>query len=240
MGCDIHLYVEKRTSANAKWQSADKWTPDEDTPKRKRVAYKDEFYGGRNYNLFSMLADVRNGRGFAGVKTGAGFQPIAAPKGLPEDCCALVQAESDGWDCDGHSHSFLTVAELMAYDWTQTTTLCGDVSGVEYAEWRRWRKENGQGPESYCGSCHGQAIRHISPDEMDKVVSKAEKEIEHLRGMGSKWTEALAEKVGNYHTQVEWTEPYYRAAEEFLSSTLPRLWRLGTPENVRIVFWFDN
>ena len=42
------------------------------------------------------------------------------------------------------------------------------------------------------------------------------------------------------YTKVEWEEPYYRGATYFLSETLPRLWRLGPPDDVRIVFWFEG
>lgn len=39
----------------------------------------------RSYNTFAMLADVRNGRGFAGIKTSDGFPVIHEPRGLPAD-----------------------------------------------------------------------------------------------------------------------------------------------------------
>ncbi len=39
----------------------------------------------RSYNTFAMLADVRNGRGFAGIKTSDGFPVIHEPRGLPSD-----------------------------------------------------------------------------------------------------------------------------------------------------------
>lgn len=39
---------------------------------------------------------------------------------------------------------------------------------------------------------------------------------------------------------MDWSVHYYEVASDFLSETLPRLWRLGQPEDVRIVFWFDN
>jgi len=39
----------------------------------------------RNYDWFSVLANVRNGYGFAGIKTGEGFKVIAQPKGFPSN-----------------------------------------------------------------------------------------------------------------------------------------------------------
>lgn len=42
-------------------------------------------FDNRNYDLFAALADVRNGVGFAGVKTGKAIEPIAMPRGIPDD-----------------------------------------------------------------------------------------------------------------------------------------------------------
>lgn len=39
----------------------------------------------RHYQLFSVLADVRNGYGFAGVPTGEWVKPISSPRGIPQD-----------------------------------------------------------------------------------------------------------------------------------------------------------
>ena len=100
LGCDIHLYVERRI--NGIWESADKWTPnkyaaeDEGEPAL-GVEYEDLFYSGRSYNLFSILADVRNGVGFAGCDTGDRLVPISDPRGLPENVCELVKSESERW-----------------------------------------------------------------------------------------------------------------------------------------------
>ena len=57
----------------------------------------------RSYNTFAMLADVRNGRGFAGIKTSDGFPYIHKPRGLPADLkeptrMSLVKVDSDDSD----------------------------------------------------------------------------------------------------------------------------------------------
>lgn len=54
----------------------------------------------RSYNTFAMLADVRNGRGFAGIKTSDGFPYIHEPRGLPADLkelsrMSLVEVDSN-------------------------------------------------------------------------------------------------------------------------------------------------
>lgn len=64
----------------------------------------------RSYNTFAMLADVRNGRGFAGIKTSDGFPVMCDPRGLPID----LKVDNDqvkidrthlvaAWDWDGNT-----------------------------------------------------------------------------------------------------------------------------------------
>jgi hypothetical protein len=89
MGCDIHSYAEKRV--NGKWEL---------------IPF--EPFDWRNYGMYGFLADVRN---YSDVP------PLAKPRGLPDDVSADVKAESDHWDCDGHSHSWLSVGELSAFDY---------------------------------------------------------------------------------------------------------------------------
>ena len=237
MGCDIHLYVERRE--NDKWISADTWYPDEDDPERKSV-YKwgpgisreaGPFYSSRNYNLFAILADVRNGRGFAGCDTGDGFVPIAAPRGVPEDASPEYRQAVTDYGCVGHSHSYITVAELLAYDWTQNTTIRGWVSPREFARFYL----DGR-PKSWSVGVSGGGIQHISNDEMLALI------------MGSKPAFTCQDyhamerepPIAQTYTKVSWETRYYEECREFLSETMPRLWRLGRPEEVRIVFFFDS
>ena len=83
MGCDIHGFLEVKIDGT--WH----------------------VYGNpkiaRDYYLFAQLAGVRNYDNIT---------PISVPRGLPEDCSVVVQKESDRWADDGHSHSWVTMAEL--------------------------------------------------------------------------------------------------------------------------------
>lgn len=67
MGCDIHLYVEKAIGSrpdNYIWVTAEKFVKVyEDEPHN--VPYEQQFYTRRNYNLFSILAGVRNYHGIS-------------------------------------------------------------------------------------------------------------------------------------------------------------------------------
>lgn len=69
----------------------------------------------RNYNTFAMLADVRNGRGFAGCWTSTGFPVIHEPRGLPSD---LVLASTE--DHDVHVDKTRLIA---AWNWDGKDTL---------------------------------------------------------------------------------------------------------------------
>lgn len=212
MGCDIHLYQEQKIDGS--WKSTDVWS-DKYKEGRLSVAYDDMVYHERNYNLFSILADVRNGHGFAGVKTGAGFTPISEPRGLPKDVSKQVRSASDDWSGDGHSHSWLTVREILDYDWNQKTVLSGWVDVREYQNWKR----RGQ-PESWCGSIVGGGVRHVTAAEMDAAI------------------EAKADTSG-MHCEVEWTRYYHQCAGSFWKAIGMALHK-AAPEDVRFVFWFDN
>lgn len=238
MGCDIHMFIEQR-DVGGSWVSADTWYQDEDDPSRKTV-YKwgpgltrlaGPLYSSRNYDLFAILADVRNGRGFAGCDTGGGFVPISAPRGVPEDASPEYRAQVENWSGDGHSHSYFTVAELLAYDWTRETMHRGWVSPREFARFHLDGK-----PQSWSGGVDGSNIRHVTNDEMLTLIKGGKEEFT--------WADyhTMENKpvIASTYTQVEWTEPYYASCQEFLGETMPRLWRLGKPEDVRIVFFFDN
>lgn len=237
MGCDIHIYVERR--GGDRWISTDAWYDGPDQPGR-RTVYKwgpgftreaGPIYSSRNYDLFAILAGVRNGRGFAGCDTGDGFAPISLPRGVPKDASPEYFHEVERWGNDGHSHSYLTVGEIMAYDWTQTTTKRGAVSPKEFARFYLTGR-----PDSWSGAVIGGGAHHISNDEMLALIKNGRENFTwkdyHAMDNGG--------LIASHYTQVSWQVKYYEIAREFLGETLPQLWRLGAPEDVRIVFFFDN
>lgn len=242
MGCDIHLYVERRE--DDKWVTADTWELDKYAGEL-TVPYGQGFYESRSYDLFSILANVRNGYGFAGVPTGVGFIPISEPRGIPEDACPEYLSVVERWNGDGHSHSWFTVAELMDYDWTQVTTKVGV---IDLAEWARWKA--GGIPEHWCGAISGPRVRNVLLEAVEARWQTIAKDLptheQHYplqafhRNPQFKDDLISALGGGEIYTSVSWPRTYAQAAASFLSETLPRLWRLGPPEAVRIVFFFDN
>jgi hypothetical protein len=258
MGCDIHDFVEVRK--NGKWEKVgpifpyaynDPKIPSNVlqcyVPERKELgeeAFQDNYhpshgqpcnedcyvhnkshtdnpYDERNYDLFAMLADVRNGHGFAGLDTGNRLNPISEPRGLPLDVTEGVKQNSDRWGCDGHSHSWLLLSELEAYNWDQVVTKRGVVGLRDYQIF----KEKGA-PEAWCADVAGP--KFVSNEKMDQLIMD-ELLVAEDNGFTSK-----------YMTRIEWKQTYRSRVGEFIEETIPRLRELGAPNDVRLVFWFDN
>ena len=223
MGCDIHMHIEVK-QADGPWKRHD-WLAKysdgtyEDGSRRVKWgdAFNDVFYIGRNYDLFAVLANVRNGRGFAGCKTSEGFNIISEPRGLPDDVSDEVLAESTDMGCDGHSHSWLDIAEIKAFDFDQTTTHYGFVSEEDYKIFRSKGK-----PESWCGGVFGRDVVVLNNIELDRIIDGKDKR----------------EDGKNYYTQVHWTEKYRDSFPWFLNMFIPACEKLS--DEVRLVFWFDN
>lgn len=233
MGCDIHLFVERKSGGE--WRSVDEWAKVDEEHSFPEVVYEKQFYNGRNYRLFGVLANVRNGHGFAGVKTGEPVKPIDMPRGLPSNVSHPVKACAAAWDCDGHSHSWFELPELLAYDWTQIMDICGYLSLEQYFEWNGYNRERGHNPEGWSGDISGMNVRKISNQEMEKII-------EEFKINGHRLDqEKLKQTVLRYYTFCEWQQPYYRMCSEFLGETLPKLFRVDPDfSKTRIVFWFDN
>jgi hypothetical protein len=131
MGADIHFFTERKTNCldyggpkniqldrDAKisniigcdtgeiWVSADIWT--------KKIYGKETYwevnqmYRERNYYLFSILANVRNG---------FNIEPLDYPRGIPKDCSYGYSYMVNSWGGDGHSHSYFTLKELLETNW---------------------------------------------------------------------------------------------------------------------------
>lgn len=127
MGCDIHLYVEvdkgngwELSTAhirNERYGTGRDWYGTIMVTQRSVPELNDGerisgvFYTRRDYRLFAALAGARNSWGIV---------PIAPPRGLPRDVCDEVRVEADRWGTDGHSHSWLTVEELLGYEWPKS------------------------------------------------------------------------------------------------------------------------
>lgn len=112
MGCDIHCYVEIKSNSddNYGWEVIEDeiFTPTKfDCEYYKKDKTNRPFYW-RNYTMFAILADVRNG---------GNVRPISKPKGLPNDISRGVWTKYYDWILDAHSQSYLTLRELVEYNY---------------------------------------------------------------------------------------------------------------------------
>lgn len=259
MGCDIHTTWEIRR--NGKWKNLDTWEAEEHDGEA--VYWNQngpEIIEGRNYSLFGMLANVRNGYGFAGVDTGDSLVPIAMPKGSPSDAAPETARFMDSYESDGHSHSYLTLQELLAYDFTRTVKCRGCVSAAEFFRWDGYWRNRGESPGSYCGAVGGGNIKMLTEDEMRGAIEtkrqrigidnpaldrfKIEHELRKALGSGGLNRDGDEDMSGLY-CDAEWQQLYYQLAGELTQSVIPRMLAEAhkngvSYDDVRIVFFFDN
>jgi hypothetical protein len=182
------------------------------------------WYHNRNYSAFAILTGtVRNGTGFAGCDTGDGFHGIVSePRGLPDDIGDWAQHAS--WD---HSVGWLSLEEVIAYDWSQVTRKRGVIplrAGIDpwdKASYDQWREKRGR-PESYSGSVGGGGIRTVTEREAELLLGEAPNPEDRV------------------YVRVQWTETYREAAEDFLAFVEQMLKPQGDAQHIRLVFGFDS
>ncbi|MBF2613176.1 hypothetical protein [Listeria welshimeri] len=212
MGCDIHLMVEVKDKETMIWEEYD-------------VADKLLNFIGRNYKLFSILADVRNGVGFANVDIGDKFVPIDYPRGIPKDASQSYLAYVEDFAIDGHSHSFFNLVELKEFDWYgQKNKHRGFMSQEVYTEYKRTGEI-----VRYVGGVSGANIKKISNQVMEEIIKN----------------KSMPDKEETYYTNVEWEQSYYISAASFVDNVIPALEKISedfrcSNEEVRIVFFFDD
>lgn len=169
MGTDIHGVFQRHDASTGKW-----------------VDVPTKYEEGRHYQLFAVLAGVRNGSGFAGVKTGDAVEPISEPRGLPDDfeindegahpvaSIKLLGYKAKYYEAGeaihiwmgDHSPSWLTADEILAWaEKAPTVEKCGVISAEAYMAWDRV-----SAPAGYCGAKWGRNVVVVSQAEADAGV----------------------------------------------------------------------
>ena len=169
-----------------------------------------QFFHDRNYDVFSILADVRNGYGFAGVRTSTGFDPIAPGRGLPSDLSKGVldhlakigytvkdgrpeyEERSDEEDED--------IYEALERESAEGYWGLGDhsftwlyLSEIDDYDWDRSVTKEGWvdpvefedfrkngKPSSWCGGVSGANVEHITAGDMAARIDSGEIQFEDL------------------------------------------------------------
>ena len=251
MGCDIHSRLEILRPAGwngAKaahwecvstplfengWYSADRPLSDWNAPMRVRpLSY-------RNYRLFAMLADVRNGDRHDGGG-GDWVQPIADPKGVPWDASEEWKQEAEEWGGDMHSHSFFTLAELDAYNWGGIVFNRGYITEEQYLVLRG----TNDAPQSWSGGVGGGNILAMTAIEYEDALALGNlAKIKAGDGWGERkiyvqyqWSTTRYEEMGELKDAMEIMRDYQPGA----NATPENPEGIADPEAIRVVFGFDN
>lgn len=204
---------------------------------RLQVRYRSEMpyndVGGieddRNYRVFAMLAGVRNGYGFGGIKTHEPLAPISDPRGLPDDLVLTggdsitlsgykddEPVEFDYWLGD-HSHSWLTLSEIIAWDgWNKPLNMEGYLNAEEFS---RIEREGGS-PDSWCGWVSGGGVVIVTPEEARAGAAHS-----HVH---CAWSVPFIDYTGSFKAWIDYCEKKYGHLLK------------DDPAAVRIVFGFDS
>lgn len=233
MGCDIHSVAQVFKDG--------RWT----------TVLRDVIGDPRNYDTFAMLANVRNGTGFAGCLTGDAIEPIDNPRGLPDDFIvrdemhvtagvptgdtydwiedeakrkerlADLIKEPEMWMGD-HSFSWLLLSEIDAYISYMSGRSRKTYGVIAESEYLKLRNKMNMEPDSWCGAVSG-------PD----VVTMSAAEYEKRGPVTGKQT----------YVQYEWRKPIVDCG--YIKEIRDELTRLAVAHNVshdavRMVFGFDS
>jgi hypothetical protein len=225
MGTDIHLAVERREPGG--------WVL--------HASEDDGWYADRNYNVFAMLAGVRNGRGFAGSDIGDPVVPVAEPRGIPSDASLDVLLWWLTWQ--EHTPSWLTARELVDVDWHGNKIVHhGYVDPDNFWRFNQWKK-----PQEWCADVSGFAIQKVSNTEMLRRIEDLEICTSwNRREYAAKHRQApdIRSFCEGTYTQIEWTTSWAESAGDFLHTVLAMV-RVAslhklTLDDVRAVFFFDS
>ena len=173
-----------------------------------------DIYHARNYNFFAILANVRNN---------GQITPISGERGLPINVSPEAKAAYEEWGADAHSPSHVTYSELLTYSWDDPLKVKCYVDESEYVLIRNGRS-TGQPykPKKYSGYA-GSGIERTEA-EMDDIIA------------GRKPRESA-----RYIVKTSFDHPVRDAVgSEFLAKIFYDLATYGNPDDVRLVFWFDN
>jgi hypothetical protein len=201
MGCDIHIAVEKMSDSGA-WEHV---APPEDG-----------WFDGRNYHLFTALADVRN----EGT-----MLPLMEPRGLPSDAAEGTIPDPDDEDAEWlgeHSFSWCIIKEL--YDLGIKTMPVPYTGVIEVEEYDRWKSSGDTFPRMWSAWTAGPSI--VVCEESELFMSRGEGQFQ------------LKPKAT--HVRANWCLRGEQAFKRFLAFCSNLESEHGGPDRVRLVFGFDS
>jgi hypothetical protein len=220
MGTDIHGLFQHKNKNNPYWHIV----PQTFVGELFNLKMPDNLavFFPRNYEVFGLLAGVRNGVGFANIKTGEPVTPISKPKGLPIDRSAPVSHDEYDWyyvsdiGVGYHDFSYLTLDEMILYPhWNAVKVNCGYLNEKEFQEYDA---------TGIVRSCSGD----VDGPNIVKVSERNWRAGKHLVGP-------------KYYIFVEWKEPLTdNWVYKVLMPNMQVIKDKFDAEEVRFVFGFDS
>jgi len=210
MGCDIHNTIE--VNVNGKWSVVS----EELGPKHwlSRVQKNDPDWDKASWSI------ERNYMLFgflAGVRNDC-FNPVGN-NGLPNDISDETKDKSDSWLGDAHSHGYITLTELIKARDSETALVFGYVDLGGYMEY----KENGY-PKNWFQNCP-YSWDEISLEEMDRLDNLY----------------AFADADAKIVCKISFQYPVKEIDKSFFGRYIDKMIALNNdPNNVRMIYWFDN
>lgn len=230
------------------------------------------WYHQRNYRLFGVLAGVRDPNvprlvpALRGIPEDASdyvrYHPHGAG-GLSGEALDAFMKEDYGedwrrWFADGpedlcrtdqlsdwHSRTWLSLKEMVDFDWDQTVTDTGLVDAPTYALW----KQRGEGNLiNWCKGTSGPVLANV--EEMDAwikehglVVDEGKVPLSGIRQEALQWGVKPPASFGIPYVRIAWKESLRSRVPQFMATleemqALAELRQLGL-DDVRAVFYFD-
>jgi len=156
MGTDIHGFIQEKR--NGEWKNS-----------------LISAFEGRDYMVFAILANVRNGYTFGNNP----IVPIQMNRGLPTDLDVIqppgvgdsysYSLEYDGMWLGEHSFGYALLTELLNYNWKQTLPEGGVLSIEQYRAWDKVSE-----PSSYSSEAFG--VDLLSQEEAEALVPTEDQE----------------------------------------------------------------
>ena len=228
MGTDIHMHCEKRSRGASPWVL---FKPDvqcegcggtgKDSAEKECQrcwGTGDIGYDDRNYRLFAILGNVRNDH------TDPPIRSISDGRGLPEDLSPELRRIADMKVEDvwlgEHSFSWVSLQELIQFDWEQTTVRRGVIRADRFLYW------DGKCPDEFAQAVWGPDIRVTDWPCVGEPPRAPER--------------AALDVDSPTHVRVRWRVTYREAAGKAFGTLMEALKPHGEPENIRLVFGFDS
>jgi hypothetical protein len=212
MGCDIHLQVQRRNS-KGKWKTVEK------LPARACSWCSGTGKNKRDESCFSCSGTGTDTTPYDD-RNYTTFGVLAGVRNYDVTPIAHARGLPDGMDNDSdyygdHSFTWLTLAELLAHDWGHEIEHGGLVNAPTYVKWMEAGRRDW--PEEWCQGTSGTVVSIV---EMQALIAKGE-------------------ATPGHYTKVTWTKTLADSCMSFCQF-MESLRTVGEPEDVRIVFGFDN